>query len=250
MGAFNAKGLTNKGIALQAKAQAGAQLHYTKFMIGDGNLGANPIGPLTNLISPKLTLGITSKEMTPPDRATLMMVVDNQNVTTGFYWRELGLYAQDPDEGEILYWYGNAGATADFIPAGGGSDIFQEQFALHVFVGTATNVTAIIDTSLIYATVDQVNEALEESKEYTDTAVAGATIQDATLTAKGKVQLSNSTMSQSETQAATPKAVSTARQEAITAAATDAATKATAAETNAKSYADTIVQQSDLWGAL
>ncbi|MEN1985247.1 tail fiber protein [Paenibacillus hubeiensis] len=238
MGQFNAKGLTAKGQALQAKAQAGAQLNYTKFMIGDGNLGGSPIGPLTALISPKLTLPITGKEMTPPDRATLMTVVDNQGVTTGFYWREVGIFAQDPDEGEILYWYGNAGAMADYIPAGGGSDIFQEQFAVLVFVGEATNVTAVINSSLVYATQDDLTAAKEEMKDYTDTAVAGVTIPSASLTQQGKVQLNNAIDSTNQTMAATPKAVNDARQSAIISAATDATTKANAAETNSKNYVD------------
>lgn len=75
-------------------------------------------------------------------------------------------------------------------------------------------------------------------------------IPDGSTTQKGIVQSSNNTTGTSQTLVATEKAVNDARQAAITAAATDASTKASAAEANAKTYADTIVQQSDLWGAL
>lgn len=71
-----------------------------------------------------------------------------------------------------------------------------------------------------------------------DEAVAAVTIPDASLTAKGKVQLSNATSSTSQLEASTPKAVNDARIAAISAAATDATTKANTAEANAKSYVD------------
>ncbi|MGN7360010.1 tail fiber protein [Paenibacillus sp. SAF-054] len=117
MSAFT-KALTNKGVALQAKAQSGVQLKYTKFVIGDGRLTGQSMPALTNVISPKKSVPITKLKMTPPNQATVGFVLSNQDVSTGFFFRELGLYAMDPDEGEILYLYANAGETADYIPPG------------------------------------------------------------------------------------------------------------------------------------
>ena len=70
-------------------------------------------------------------------------------------------------------------------------------------------------------------------------AVSQMDIPDASLTQKGKVQLTNGTTSTSQTLAATGKAVNDARQAAITAAVAEATSKANIAETNAKNYADT-----------
>ncbi|QOS82586.1 tail fiber protein [Paenibacillus sp. JNUCC31] len=67
-------------------------------------------------------------------------------------------------------------------------------------------------------------------------AVSKMDIPDASLTQKGKVQLSSKTDGSSETLAATEKAVRDARVAAISAAATDATTKSNAAETNARDY--------------
>ncbi|SEM85689.1 pyocin knob domain-containing protein [Paenibacillus sp. OK076] len=67
-------------------------------------------------------------------------------------------------------------------------------------------------------------------------AVSQMDIPDASLTQKGKVQLSSKTDGTSETVAATERAVRDARVAAINAAATDAATKSNAAETNARDY--------------
>ncbi|WP_222128824.1 tail fiber protein [Paenibacillus xylanexedens] len=63
-------------------------------------------------------------------------------------------------------------------------------------------------------------------------------IPDASLTQKGKVQLSNKTDGTSELVAATEKAVRDASRATVNAAATDATSKANAAELNTKNYAD------------
>lgn len=135
------KALTNKGLALQAKAQSGVQLKYTKFVIGDGRLTGQSMPALTNVISPKKTLPITKLKMRPPNEAIVGSVLSNQDVTTGFYFRELGLYAMDPDEGEILYLYANAGDTADYIPPGSNGTVsYLEAESLDVNVGYGASV--------------------------------------------------------------------------------------------------------------
>ncbi|MCY7486427.1 tail fiber protein [Paenibacillus alvei] len=168
MSSFGAKGLTNKGISLQAKAQAGTELKYTKFVLGDGHLAGQSIATLTNVISAKKPADVTRLKMTPPSQVKIGFILSNQDVTSGFYFRELGLYAMDPDEGEILYWYANSGETADYIPPKGGSDVIAKNFDALVFVGQTANVTAIINESMVYATHDDVAKVLADSKAYTD----------------------------------------------------------------------------------
>ncbi|MFC3802795.1 phage tail protein [Cohnella sp. GCM10012308] len=151
MAVFGGMTLTNKGLALQGKAQAGAELHYTKFAIGDGSLTGQAIPALNGLISQKQTLPIARLRIQPPNKAAVGTVISNADVTTGFYMREIGLFAQDPDVGEILYAYANAGVTADYIGPGGGPDIVEKTFDTVVTVGTAANITATIDGSLVFA---------------------------------------------------------------------------------------------------
>ncbi|WII40330.1 phage tail protein [Paenibacillus thiaminolyticus] len=160
--------ITNRGKALQAKAQTGVELHYTRFRVGDGQLGGRPISDLNGLINPVLSLPITKLQARAGGRAVVGTVITNQDVTAGFYFREIGIFAQDPDVGEILYCYGNAGETADYIPAKGGANIIEEPIEISTIVGNASNVTATIDGSMVYATHDDVAEALQEARKYTD----------------------------------------------------------------------------------
>ncbi|OIB04836.1 hypothetical protein AK95_14565 [Paenibacillus sp. LC231] len=174
MGAFGGLIQTNKGRNLQAKAEAGALLKFTRMGIGDGQLGGQSIPTLNKLISEKKSLPITRLKPQLPAQAIVGAVLSNQDVTTGFYFRELGIFAQDPDEGEILYAYGNSGSGAEYIPPAGTADIIEKTIDMIVTFGQAQNVSAVINSSLIFATPDDVAEALTESKKYTDIKVLAA----------------------------------------------------------------------------
>lgn len=153
MGAFGGLILTNQGKNLQVKVQAGAQLKYTRIGIGDGSLSAGQqMQSLTNLINQTKSLSILKLTPLVTGKAQIETVLSNQDITTAFYWRELGVFAQDPDAGEILYCYGNAGSTAELIPAKGGADVIEKTIDILVLTGNATSVTATIDNSLVYAT--------------------------------------------------------------------------------------------------
>ncbi|WP_405104543.1 phage tail protein [Paenibacillus sp. FSL K6-1217] len=151
MAVFGGMTLTNKGLVLQGKAQAGGKLNYTRIAVGDGSLTGQAVPAMNGLISQKINLPITRITTQPPNKAIIGSVLRNADVSTGFYWREVGVFAQDPDAGEILYAYANAGVTADYIPPGGGSDIIEKTFDCVVVVGTAANITAVIDDSLVFA---------------------------------------------------------------------------------------------------
>lgn len=210
--------LTNKGRQLQAKAQAGVQLVYTRMAVGSGTLSGQSLESMTALITPVKDLTITRlKRPAGSTRALIGATLTNQDVTTGFYLREVGIFADDPDDGEILYMYANAGATADYI-APQGDGVIEKALNMNVFVGSAANITANIDESLVYATQQDLADA-----------IAGIQINDATTTQKGIVQLSNATNSTAEDKAATPKAVKLAYDAAVAAQTTANAANSAAA---------------------
>lgn len=151
MSAFGGLILTNKGRNLQAKAQVGAQLNFTRIAIGDGDLDGTSILDLNALRHEVKSLSITKLKTMTGGKAVVGTTFSNQDITSGFYWRELGVFAQDPELGEILYCYGNSGANAEYIPAGGGPDTIEKSIDVVTIVGNVSSVTASIDQSLIYA---------------------------------------------------------------------------------------------------
>ena len=141
MAAFINNDITAAGLLVLAKGVAGQQINYTKIVLGDGYLeeGQTPRS-LTGVVSPKATVDITKLKI-------------NGDETEGFYYRELGLYAEDPDPevGEVLYCYGNCGDLAEWIPPTGGATIVEKTIDIVTAIGTATNVTAYIPADA-YAT--------------------------------------------------------------------------------------------------
>lgn len=144
MAIFNNMSLTNQGQALYAKAQAGIKLNFTKMMVGSGTIGtANP-ATLISLITPQFDVplqAITSN--TEAKTATISGTLVNTNVTVATYICEIGLFATDPDVGEILYAYGSTGSYGDYMaPATSGA--YSWNYQINAAIGNASNVTVTL----------------------------------------------------------------------------------------------------------
>jgi len=134
--------ITNQGMALYAKAQAGQEIHFTKMQVGSGQIETqNPV-TLLALLDPKLDVPITSITANPEMKsATIIGNITNKDVTEATYICELGLFAKDPDEGEILYGYVSAGQYGDYYaPEAQGP--YSWQYEINAAIGNAANVTA------------------------------------------------------------------------------------------------------------
>lgn len=153
MANFGTMVLTQQGIALLNKAQTGVELRFTRCAVGDGILGGQSLEELTALINEKMSFNINLLQ-TEGGLATLRVTFSNAGLTEGFYVREFGVFAQDPDIGEILYSVANAGSQADFLPPEG-SNVVEEIFDLVTVIASAPNVTAEINESLTYITQAQ-----------------------------------------------------------------------------------------------
>lgn len=157
---FTAPRFTDEGKALQAKAQAGTALKFTKMQLGDGELGSQAIAAMTGLINPLITVGISSVKA-GSNYATVKSNFSNSGLTTGFFWREIGVFAENPEKpndrnSDILYCYANAGSLAEYIPAAG-SEIIEKIISIPCIIGDAENVSAEV-ASGIYATKAELKE--------------------------------------------------------------------------------------------
>ena len=135
--------MTKQGRALEAKVTAGiCKLELTKLKVGDGE--PHEIESMTDLAAPKLDIGISSISHTDAGICDIEGVITNAELEKGFYMRELGIYATDPEEGEILY----AVATdshADYLQAKGSSTTLSVGLHVQVVITNADSVMAIID---------------------------------------------------------------------------------------------------------
>ncbi|WP_270545768.1 phage tail protein [Clostridium butyricum] len=155
MAIFNNMSITNKGQILYAKAQAGTKLNFTKIMVGSGQIENRNPATLLALLEPKFSIGIQS--ITPNTElktATISATINNSEVTEAVYICEIGLYAEDPDDGEILYAYGSAGTYGDYYaPASQGA--YSWNYQINAAIGNAANVTIeLSNLSYDYAVIN------------------------------------------------------------------------------------------------
>lgn len=145
--------LTDVGQALLYKAQGGKVLKFTRFGLGDGELNGQAIQKLTTLLNEKMS-SVISKLNVKNNKVTVGLTFDNSDLTEGFYFRELGLFAEDPDtQEEILYMYGNSGETSDYIDANT-SRAIEENLDVEIIISDVENITATIEGSLVYLTLN------------------------------------------------------------------------------------------------
>ena len=137
--------LTNYGRELIARSQAtGKKLQYIKLVTGDGQLDNQNIDAMTSVLAPKLECPFTSNgEFVGDGQFRIEFAVSNSTVNSGFFARELGVYAKlegESDSAAKLIAYSNGGNYASYIPSKE-TPINSKVFSLDVVIGNSTNVT-------------------------------------------------------------------------------------------------------------
>lgn len=108
-GVFKEAVLTAKGIALLAKAQAGrCTIKLTKAATGDGSYSdGEALTNRTSLKSKKQEFALITVTTQNQSNVYVKFIITNKqdtgNLKNGYYVKEVGIFANDPDEGEILY---------------------------------------------------------------------------------------------------------------------------------------------------
>lgn len=177
MSTFNNNALTMQGMVAIAALVAGGTLEFTRIAVGDGELKAGQVpATMTELNNPLFNVEIHDVYSDSVSQATIKGIFSNAQVDTGFYYRELGLFARDPATGaEILYCYGNAGADAEWITPAGEASIIEKEIHIVVLIGNATNVTATINSG-VYATRKEMAASLALKADLDATAEEGGRV--------------------------------------------------------------------------
>lgn len=140
--------LTKRGEALLAKTPTGAQIPVSRWQIGTGVLPPErAVEDMTALVAPLKHIPISSCQSSG-NKCTIL----GQFVNTGmaaFVWEELGLWASDPEEGEVLMCYGNAFGAGEAIQAGSES-LREFIFGTELIFSGQTRVTGRVDTALVF----------------------------------------------------------------------------------------------------
>lgn len=138
--------VVSKGFRLLTKLAASqGSLQFTRAAVGTGK---PPEG-----YSPESMIGLNAYKIdaeiadygVQDDMAYITVQVSSDNVTEGFLVTEVGVFAEDPDEGEILYGYMDISTDPTYIYANGSTNRSKfAEFTLYVLVGSVSNVIAAV----------------------------------------------------------------------------------------------------------
>lgn len=158
--------ITKKGMQLITKLLAsGEGLAFTKVEIGSGHAGEeDDIEGFTQLVS-YVRDGYIAKCFPLPEKCIASVVCQVSSIGTqeGFVATEAGLYAQDPDEGEILYAYLDMWDDPQYIYAESNSISKFFEITMSVVVSKVSSITAIISPYSMISR-EEFEELLEEIK--------------------------------------------------------------------------------------
>ena len=142
--------LTEKGRELLAKGLAGETITFTKMAIGDGTTATSE-REMTALVNQITTLPLLNVDTKGNGTCEINALLTNKSVPTGFYIRELGIFAHGNDNVEILYAY-NTSANADYLPPFSANNVVEIEYIDTIIVDQVENITATIDPAVSYIT--------------------------------------------------------------------------------------------------
>ncbi|ECL7327343.1 phage tail protein [Salmonella enterica subsp. enterica] len=182
----------------QAAAPDGKPVRLTHMAVGDGGGTL----PTPDSKQPRLvhevwrhTVNRVILDATHQNRIIAELVIPPE--TGGFWIREIGVF---DEHGDLIAVGNTAESYKPAVAEGSGR---AQTFRTILTVSSTATVALTVDNTMVMATVDYVDDKLKEHEQ-------SRRHPDASLTAKGFVQLSSATNSDSETLAATPKAVKAA----------------------------------------
>ncbi|HHK9137767.1 phage tail protein [Escherichia coli] len=182
----------------QAAAPDGKPVRLTHMAVGDGGgTLPTPDSKQTRLVHEvwRHTINRVILDATHQNRIIAELVIPPE--TGGFWIREIGVF---DEHGDLIAVGNTAESYKPAVAEGSGR---AQTFRTILTVSSTATVALTVDNTMVMATVDYVDDKLKEHEQ-------SRRHPDASLTAKGFVQLSSATNSTSEALAATPKAVKAA----------------------------------------
>lgn len=184
MAEFNKLTITNKGQALMSKIIAGSgNIEFTKVSASSNIYTESQILALTSLANVKQTVAISRITRINNVSVQIEAAMENSKLTSGYNMNSIGLYAKDPDDGEILYAVASV-ATSDkgaYMPPFNGLTASGAYFKLTTTVSNSDNVSLEVDQAAI-ATIGDVTDLQNQISDlqafigYTDNDIYGVEV--------------------------------------------------------------------------
>lgn len=140
--------MTEKGNALLTKLHSGTTLSITRAVAGAGSVTSDEMRSLTSIPDERQEMTFSTKSYPVENQCAVPLKLTSTGVTEGYKATAIGIYAFDPDEGEILYMAAKAveGKELD-VPSEAEHSAFSAVWTFYVKYGQADGVTITVDPS-------------------------------------------------------------------------------------------------------
>lgn len=143
--------LTEKGRDLLAYCQTGEPLNFTRAAIGTGKIESTAaLFVMDKLVEEVQEVDIRGIKANGDGTSTISLAITNHETKQGFLMSEVGLFAQDPRKGEILYGVAYYDDHADYIPVHD-QEMVEISMDIIVVVANVDTINLKIDRSMICA---------------------------------------------------------------------------------------------------
>ena len=152
--AINRTSITKTGKALMSRMLSEKKtLMFTRLAIGDGTIASDQkLSDLTAMSHEVLSIPVQKYEWNKKDAVILTGQYNSTDFTDTVQYRELAVFADDPDSGEILFCYGYADQPDELLPngsVGGLEKVIRAVIPLSENVNVAAYIQA--DTAISFA---------------------------------------------------------------------------------------------------
>ena len=140
--------ITSKGINLLAKLIEGTSMTITRVVTGDVYVTPGLLQQQTEISNPKQTIDIQSVSYPEEGKCAVTATLSNDELNSGYTAMQVGCYAMDPDEGEILYFIAQAEKdTGTKIPSASEMPGYSAEWTFYFKYGQADGVNVTVDPS-------------------------------------------------------------------------------------------------------
>lgn len=138
--------ITAQGHALLAKLIEGHTLDITRAVTGSGYVTPGLLKDQTAVFDPRQELTFSGISYPEEGKCALSCYLSNDEVTVGYTAMQVGIYATDPDDGEILFFIAQAASdTGTKVPSATEMPGYTAEWTFYFQYGQADGVSVIVD---------------------------------------------------------------------------------------------------------
>lgn len=164
--AFTGLKVTDFGKNVQAKTHADNPVKFTRIVLGDGILGNGSMVARKKVISETISIPIQSKRMFE-NVASLIGLLSNKNLETGFYFREMAPYCLDPETGEEgAFSYDNCREEGEYIGDKNSKPIIHTYLRMRTAFLTLDDISFPEWPNPVYILADEFDPILQKISDF------------------------------------------------------------------------------------